>query len=802
MKKTNKNQIIRQMFDVRPVKNSGDLDWEKIKQVEMAEAVNAKKNLRSEKVTPLKKLKICQLGKTFKSEDWPFYHDFYNTYAKKIESEKDNRSPIKKEKRYKKRDKKEYQQNLQKENIHDVKNTDDPINLFGFRDLFCPARLAFNFNFRKTAFFFGGTSLALFLFISGIFFWFKGIEVKGNVLKTGESAYGNLSLAVEDIKNQNFSGSSDKLSQAYENFSQASEDLSQLGDILIEVSRFFPYASQLSSGKNALEAGEHISLAGKYISDSINNIYLLKNPDTNLNSSKLSLLEISNNIKENAKLAGEELKEAQENIIKIKIDDLPKDKSAKFIELKSKLPFMLLAIENFSENSYVLTDLLGGNGPRKYLFLFQNNQEMRATGGFIGTYGLLDISNGHIGKFFIDGIFNPDGQLNEKIIPPKPIQKMSAAWSLHDSNWFPDFPLSAEKAIFFYEKTGGPTTDGVITFTPTVMQKLLEITGPIIMEEYDVVLDAENFIAKTQYEVEIDYDKEENRPKKILADLAPIVLDKLLSTNDLAVTSKTLDILSQALDEKHILLYSRNSDLQKIISDLGWSGEILQTPKDYLSVVNTNINGYKTDGVVEESMEHQAEIKADGSIIDTVTITRKHSGGNSQYEWWNKVNANYMRVYVPLGSQLLEVEGQTREFNNPPLDYAALEFKRDADVEKEESNIFIDEEAGTRIYQDADKTVFANWVYVSPQETVTIKYKYRLPFKLKFDKNNPADAYSLLIQKQSGSLGSRFNSEIKYPENYKLEWSCPGELEKGNRELKFDSDLETDKFIGAVFLSE
>ncbi|HBR71803.1 MAG TPA: hypothetical protein DEA27_03310, partial [Candidatus Moranbacteria bacterium] len=32
---------------------------------------------------------------------------------------------------------------------------------------------------------------------------------------------------------------------------------------------------------------------------------------------------------------------------------------------------------------------------------------MRATGGFIGTYGLLDISNGHVRDFFIDGIFNP-----------------------------------------------------------------------------------------------------------------------------------------------------------------------------------------------------------------------------------------------------------------------------------------------------------------------------------------------------------------------------------------------------------
>jgi len=157
----------------------------------------------------------------------------------------------------------------------------------------------------------------------------------------------------------------------------------------------------------------------------------------------------------------------------VNVDDIPEEQRAQFVELKSKLPQMETYVREFLDNSQIFTDILGGNGPRKYLFLFQNNQEMRATGGFIGSYGVLDIFNGRINKFFIDGIFNPDGQLREKIIPPTPIQKISAAWSLHDSNWFPDFPVSAEKAIWFYEKTGGPTVDGIITMTPDVMKNCL-----------------------------------------------------------------------------------------------------------------------------------------------------------------------------------------------------------------------------------------------------------------------------------------------------------------------------------------
>jgi hypothetical protein len=313
-------------------------------------------------------------------------------------------------------------------------------------------------------------------------------------------------------------------------------------------------------------------------------------------------------------------------------------------------------------------------------------------------------------------------------------------------------------------------------------------------------LDSNNFIQETQDQVE-NVDKDQSNPKQILSDLAPILLDKLFNAKDIDTITKTASALSEALDEKQILLYSQNKDLEKLISDQGWSGEILQTPKDYLSVINTNINGYKTDAVVKETIDHQAEIQNDGSIVDTLTITRVHTGGDSQYDWYNQVNDDYMRVYVPQGSKLISVDGQTRETDNPPLDYDALGFKRDPDVQAEEQNTTIDPDSGTRIYDENNKTVFANWVYVSPKETVTVTYKYLLPFKVSVSQDKIADSYSLLAQKQSGSLGSQFNSTINYPQNYSIAWSSPDSLEKSSGQLKFEGDLVKDKFLGAVFTS-
>ncbi len=856
------------MFDVRPLSESGDLDWQKIEKIEKIVRIshqhNFKKPVEPSYVEELpiekenrdnfnagvnyckqkksfieswhktasrakkRKVEIFQMNKAFRSGELPIYHkvELSQELLEKIRMPQGaicdiktvrNVNPVEhaSQKEYieikrsylepvenlqeQKKDEMDLDNEFYNHDKDEIKNADDN---FKFPDLFLPVRYSLSFDFgkiKKSLFLFSGSAAVILFFLISIPLIQKGLNLREQVLGESTDGYWNLEIGMENIKARNFEASTLNFSEAYAKFSDVSDSFNQLGEGISSITRYIPIASKFSSARYANEAGKHIALAGKSFAQMAKDLNSIENP-LDSSENQISLLDIFLSTKNNLKMAEGEIQLAIQNIDNISVNDLPEDKKNKFLEVKQKMPQVLLLTENFLDNSGIFIDLLGGNGPRKYLFLFQNNQEMRPTGGFIGSYGLLDINNGHVRKFFIDGIFNPDGQLREKIVPPIPIQKVSATWSLHDSNWWPDFPTSAKKAISFYEKTGGPTVDGIITITPTVMQKLLEITGPIKMEEYDVTFNSQNFIEKAQYEVEIDYDKEENQPKKILADLAPQILEKIFNAKDINTVSKVLDVLSTSLNQKQILLYSENSDLQEIISQKGWSGEILDSPKDYLCVINTNINGYKSDGVIEENIEHRAEIQDDGLIIDNLTITRKHNGGNSDYQWWNKVNADYLRIYVPQGSKLLEVSGQTREFNDPPLDYNALSFKRDLDVESEEKNMDINRETGTRTYDEKGKTVFANWAYVSPQETVVIRYKYLLPFKIfSSEDRKKTDSYSLLAQKQSGSIGSKFFSEINYPNFYKLEWNYPDNIQNSANQIKIEDRLDSDKFFGFVF---
>lgn len=624
----------------------------------------------------------------------------------------------------------------------------------------------------------------------------KGVEEKGKILGASSEAYDYLKQAEQSVSNQNFQNSANNFDSARLNFSKTKTSIENFGLGITGTISDLPINTPISTAKNLAEAGENISLAGKNISALLEKISKLDKENFLIGSSlnlQTSISDIALN-----------LKNAENNLDKIDLNYIPDKFQEKMKLSKKELPAIANNFKNLSEDFETITEILGNNRSQKYLLLFQNNSEMRATGGFIGSYGILDIENGEIKNLFIDGIFNPDGQLKEKIVPPMPIQKISAAWSIHDANWFADFPTSAKKIALFYEKTGGPTVDGVIAITPDVIEKMLEVTGPIEMQEYGTAISKENFLAQTQLEVEELYDKKENKPKKFLSDFAPKIIEELLSTADLDSQEKIqkylsfIDALEKSLKEKHIILYHRDSEIENMIIKRGWGGQVLNSSGDYLSVIHTNINGYKTDAVIDEQISHETEILSNGSIVNTVIITRKHSGGNSNFDWYNRVNSDYLRVYVPLGSILLEAKGHTTQKYEPPIDYS--DFAVDLDVKKIEDTIKIDPDSGTHIFEESGKTVFGNWVYVSPQETTKITYKYQLPYKINFDSfTKPADKYNILIQKQLGSRGSNFTGTIKLPNDWKTVWRSQGLNIKNYNENIIETNLKTDKAYGIVF---
>ena len=644
-------------------------------------------------------------------------------------------------------------------------------------------------------------SLICLLLISPIyvfFFFGKVNDVKGKVLGVSYEAYDYLQQAQTQTQNLNIDQAQADFSKASDSFKSAQTELSSINSILLNLGQLIPVqGSKVKTGRALLLAGQALSEAGGQIAEAI----------APLVQEKLSVLvdgqEQQVNLVESLIVGTEQLrpallklKLANQYLLDVDIEAIPADYQEQINLVLTSLPELSESFEQVMSLLDIFLNMLGRDQARRYLVVFQNNHELRPTGGFLGSFALIDIEKGLVKEVEVPGggPYEINTFLKETVVAPEPLHLVNPHWYIQDSNWFPDWPESAQKIIWFYENSGGPSVDGVLALTPTVIEQLLLVTGPIAMPDYDVTVNAANFVSLTQNLVEVEYDKETNKPKQFIGDLLPVILEKVFAGEALEENAfDVLKTLHQALAQKFILLYFQDQELQEQIVDLGWAGEIKQVNGDYLMVNNANIGGGKTDGVIDEIIEHQSDIQADGSIIDTVTIKRIHRGKIGD-PWTGLDNVNYVRVYVPAGSQLIEADGFSR-IDNWRFQNADPDFEQDADLRRIEQNSYVEDRTKTRISQEFNKTVFGNWLVVSPGQSTKATFRYKLPFKI----TDQTDRYSLFIQKQPGSFGSYLISEVTFPDTYSAIWAYPdNRLELSPTSAQFEHDLATDQFFGLV----
>ncbi|MEK7164661.1 MAG: DUF4012 domain-containing protein [Patescibacteria group bacterium] len=396
----------------------------------------------------------------------------------------------------------------------------------------------------------------------------------------------------------------------------------------------------------------------------------------------------------------------------------------------------------------LLPKVLGYPEARTYLLLLQNNTELRPTGGFIGTFGYLTVKNGKLVSFSTENVYNldePAKAYNTKV-PPPPIQKYlkQAQWFFRDVNWDPDFPTTAEEAIKFYHDERGPIShfDGVIAFTPRLIEDLLATIGPVTID--DNVFTAENIVAKLQYEVEVGFAKDGiniyNR-KQIIDDLAQVLKERILKFKSQEIRAM-LPLITQAFDEKQAMIYFTDPNLQKSAANFNWDNRIKETAGDYFYVVDANLGSLKTDPAISRAISYSLRPEAkDRSLIATVKITYTNQG---KFDWKTTRYRTYTRLYVPLGSTLITAEG-----NEEPL----------------------------AITDSHGKTVFGTFISIEPEDSETLTFSYKLPAGL-VNKISQGD-YSLLVQKQAGTEAHGLELDIALP--FAVESVNPSVLKKADK---------------------
>lgn len=423
-------------------------------------------------------------------------------------------------------------------------------------------------------------------------------------------------------------------------------------------------------------------------------------------------------------------------------------KIEKLVQTKKIFDFAALA-------SDYIPQLIGYPNQANYLILLQNNTEMRPTGGFIGTYALVQLKDSKVENLFIDDVYNLDKTAKETlfITPPWQLTKWNdtSQWFLRDANWSPDFPTSAERVEWFYTQESRKDLDftGIIAITPDVISNVLDLVGPITT--HGITFTGENLIEVLEYRVEMEF-RELGIPmserKAVISDLAAELQNRL----EKLPKEKLLDmanLLKKNLDEKHVLLFFNDKNLENIAKDSGWAGEIRSTDSDYLMVIDSNIGSLKTDSVMDKSIKYETILKTpeneDEYLVGKVTATYTNNG---KFAWNLTRYRDFVRIYTPQGSELISAVGMMAD-----------------DRTNEIGKIYTEDEF--------EKTVFGAFIAIEPKETKTLIIEYKLPARIKDQLDQ--DKYSLLVQKQPGTEG------------HPLEINFMGEI--------FKTDLREDQMI-------
>ncbi len=604
-----------------------------------------------------------------------------------------------------------------------------------------------------------------------------GQNLKAQVLGTSNTGIGYLEDAKNSLQAQNTAAAQANFNLALEQFKNSQQKLNSASADLQGLLSVVPQKHDADSLLLAAQKITQAALKGTELLQLTNTMKLSAVGLSAGDQNKAQLQHAQQLLNESVALANE----AAQLINSVSISSIPESYQPTFVQAKDTATFFQQNVGSVKEVLGLVFNILLGQ--KNTLIVFENNNELRAGGGFMGTVGNAKLSDGALTSLDIRSVYDWDGQLKQKILPPQPMIAVNNQWFMRDSNWFASFPESADRISAFYEKEGGETPDLIIAMTPDVILDMLDHTGPITLPQHNVTLNRDNFIEQVQAETSVNYDKKQNQPKQFLADFFPLLMEKMGS--DQGGIMNFLEVFQKNLYQKQIVLFSRNSDLEKSILDFNWGGQLRDTDRDYLSIVNSNLGGTKTDRALLRKADIKSVINSDGSITNTIQYTVKNPLPSNP----GLSNKSFVRFYVPKNSKLVSADGFNRDIQLPNI--STDNYTLDDKVQNWQKGVQQDTASGTYYGEEAGKTWFGNWLVVDGEQTKTVTISYTLPFKI-----GRIDRCSILIQKQPGSMEDEINYELNLNGRKSL-WNSNNATINGQT-LTYHQNIIADTFFGLV----
>jgi hypothetical protein len=428
-----------------------------------------------------------------------------------------------------------------------------------------------------------------------------------------------------------------------------------------------------------------------------------------------------------------------------------------------------------------LAELLGVNGSQTYLILAQNNDELRATGGFISGIGKVSIDRGKISDFAIHDSYAVDDLSKPYPSPPEPIQRimLAAMWVARDGNWSPDFPTSAVNVQQLYTLSTGEETQGVIAFDQEAVKAILKVTGPVRIGDYPNPISAETVEAfmRISWSPNPETGKTQewwlNR-KNFMGDLGKVLVNRLMGIKDLKMVILLAKELMDTIKAGHISIYLNNDRIQDILSKGEMDGGVHPTDGDFLLLVDSNVGFNKTDAVVRRSLDYEVDLRSLDSPKAKVTVHYTHTirqqveckheatyGKGDYSDMFSRCYWDYWRIYKTAGVKLLDSD-------IPPVPGTWL------------LNGITNPGIVEQYLGEGNTRVFGGLLVLPTNESKTFALQMQLPSSVIEKFEDGSFTYSLKVQKQSGLNNLPMHISIRIPNGFHLKLQ--------NLSIKYEQD--------------
>ncbi len=435
----------------------------------------------------------------------------------------------------------------------------------------------------------------------------------------------------------------------------------------------------------------------------------------------------------------------------------------------------------------VAPDLLGADGPRTYLILAQNEDELRPTGGFLTGVGEVHIRNGRlVGMTFRDSYAVDDFSLPYPD-PPEPLRRYMGIdlWVFRDSNWSPHFPTAARQAVALYRPGPPIQVDGVIALDQYALRELVGALGPLTVEGETVTREAVIPYIRRAWAPEGGNLTGEwwRQRKSFMGALAQAVWDRL--QNDSVHGLALAQTLLRLLEEKHLLIYLSDPRVQALVAEKNWDGALRPGTGDFLMVVDANVGYNKASAKVQEAITYEVDLgRRPPQAMLTLVYTHTAPAGypcilevryDPVYEqMMDRCLWDYLRVYIPQGSQLIDA-------TRIPVPGEALWSGRP--------------ESGEVTVRPAEEGLFLSLetlMLLPPGAVQTRIFTWELPERVVAWEGNEG-TYTLRVQKQPGTVGHPLRIRIRLPDGTSLVAADPSPSAMERDILIFETRLDRDR---------